>query len=108
MCKKIFLYLIIYVLFSTQLHSQNLLLKIEGETELETKSIDSITYKKTHLDYASIKDEVQSIQNTFLKNGYIENDLKGINKINDSVFLAAFILKKNTTTIYLLRSIDTR
>ena len=92
--KTFFLYLIIYVFFSTLLHSQNLLLIIEGETELETTSIDSITYKKTHLDYASIKDEVQSIQNTFLKNGYLENDLKGINKINDTVFLARLHLKK--------------
>ncbi len=92
--KTFFLYLIIYVFFSSLIHSQNLLLKIEGETERETTLIDSITYKKIHLDYASIKNEVLSLQNTVLKNGYIENDFKGINKINDTVFLASLHLKK--------------
>lgn len=89
------------MIFSSEGFCQILSLKMIGKTEVETKVIDSLNYLKTHNDYASIILEVDSIQNTLFKMGYIENELKYINKKNDSVFMAKFHLKKKYDTIYI-------
>lgn len=89
------------MIFSSEGFCQNLSLIIHGKTEVETRVIDSLNYLKTHNDYASIKSEVDSIQNTLFKMGYIENELKYINKKNDSIFSAKFHLKKKYNTIYI-------
>ncbi len=101
MQKTSFLLLIIYILFSPKLYSQNLNLRVLGNNEFETRAIDSLSYQKSHKNYASIKAEVDSIQNLLYKTGYIENDLKGIIKKNDSFFTAKFHLKKKYNTIYI-------
>lgn len=101
MQKTLFLYLIIFTLFSTGINSQNLTLKINGETTIETKVIDSLNYKKFHKDYVSIKNEIDSVQNILLKIGYIENELNESLKINDSVFSSTIHLKKKYNTIYI-------
>ncbi|WOD42228.1 POTRA domain-containing protein [Hwangdonia lutea] len=72
-----------------------------GKTEVETRVIDSLNYLKLHKDYASIKLEVDSIQNTLFKMGYIENKRMGIIKKNDSIYTAKFHLKKKYNTIYI-------
>lgn len=97
--KTLLLYLIIYTAFSTLVFGQNLLLKVEGSTTLETSIIDSLHYKKFHGNYASIKQEIDSVQKAFYKLGYIENELKAVYRLNDSVFSAKLILKKKYNTI---------
>ncbi|WP_303318149.1 POTRA domain-containing protein [Flavivirga abyssicola] len=101
MKKVSFLLLIIYILFSSELFCQNLHLKIDGNTEHETSTIDSLSYIKTHKDYRSIEHEIDSIQKRLLKIGYIENELKNIIKINDSSFKTQIHLKKKFNTIYI-------
>ncbi len=101
MHKTPILYLIICILFSNGLFCQILQLKIEGATKIETNIIDSLNYKKNHGNYMSIKGEVDSIQNALFKKGYIENELKYINRLNDSVFSAKILLKKKYNTIYI-------
>jgi len=88
------------MLFSLELCSQNLSLKVVGNNEIETKVLDSLEYLKSHNDYKSITSEIDSIQNLFFKIGYIENELKGIKK-NDTLFTAQFHLKKKFNTIYI-------
>ncbi|MFL1011808.1 POTRA domain-containing protein [Flavisericum labens] len=100
MQKTTYLLLIIYVLFSSEGFCQNLTLKIKGETEVESRTIDSLRYIKMHNDYTSIKTEVDSIQNKLYKLGYIECQTKHITKINDSSFLAQFKLNHKFNTIY--------
>ncbi|MEP1487033.1 MAG: hypothetical protein ABJK28_01240 [Algibacter sp.] len=68
-------------------------LKINGNTPIETKKIDSLDYLKIHKNYSSIKSEIDSIQNVFFKAGYIENNLLQINKLNDTLFIAEIHLK---------------
>lgn len=80
---------------------QNLKLKINGDTTIETKKIDSLGYLKTHKDYSSIKSEINSLQKDFYKEGYIENNLHQINKLNDSVFIAEIHLKNKYKSIYI-------
>jgi outer membrane protein assembly factor BamA len=99
--KTSFLVLILYTLFSTNLVSQNLHLEINGNSDYETKVIDSLNYAKTHSNFISIKQEVDSIQKLLYKKGYIENELKDINKITDSTFVGKFNLKKKFHSIYI-------
>ena len=101
MQKTYFLLLIIYILFSSEIFSQSLHLKIEGSSEFETNIIDSLNYSKIHTDYASAKFEVDSVQKALFKKGYIENELNEIVKINDSAFSAQIHLKNKFNTIYI-------
>lgn len=101
MQKASLLLLIIYILFSLEVFSQNLQLKIDGISEFESQVIDSLNYLKTHKDYASIKFEVDSLQKTLFKIGYIENEIKYINRINDTTFYSQIHLKKKFNTIFI-------
>ncbi|WP_308992963.1 POTRA domain-containing protein [Mariniflexile litorale] len=76
-------------------------LKIVGHTLAETTSIDSLNYVKNHENYLSIKREIDSLQKILYKIGYIENELKNIHRVNDSVFLTEIHLKKKYTSIFI-------
>ena len=101
MRKTPILYLILCILFSNGLFCQILRLKIEGNSKIESSTIDSLNYNKSHVNYLSIKSEMDSIQNVLFKKGYIENELKYINRLNDSLFSAKILLKKKYNTIYI-------
>ncbi|WP_194766108.1 POTRA domain-containing protein [Tamlana sp. I1] len=101
MQKTRYLFLIIYTLFSAEGFCQNLQLKVNGQTPTETQVLDSLNYLKNHKDYFSIKTELDSLQNTLYKLGYIENELKRIEKINDSIFESEIHLKNKFNTIYI-------
>ena len=101
MQKTSFIILIIFLLFSPKGSSQELQLKINGSSEIENKVVDSLGYNKTHLDFLSIKQEVDSIQTRLYKLGYIENELIHITKTNDSSFTSKIHLKNKFNTIYI-------
>ncbi|MEC3906911.1 POTRA domain-containing protein [Tamlana sp. 2201CG12-4] len=101
MQKTSFLVLIIYTLFSLEGFSQKLQLKIDGFTEAETRVLDSLGYQKNHLNFLSVKSEVDSIQNRLFNIGYIENKLTELLKVNDSSFLSKIHLKNKVNTIYI-------
>ncbi|XMO85204.1 POTRA domain-containing protein [Algibacter sp. AS12] len=101
MQKPSYFILIIYILFSIEGLSQNLILKIKGESELETRIIDSVGYVKFHKDYASIRNETKAAQNKFSKLGYIENELFAIKKINDTTFHSTIHLKNKFDSLYI-------
>ena len=72
-----------------------------GKTEAETRVVDSLGYSKKHIDFNSINIEVEQVQNTLYKNGYIENKINEIEKINDSTFHAQIALKTKFNIIYI-------
>ncbi|WP_233164063.1 POTRA domain-containing protein [Snuella sedimenti] len=76
-------------------------LKIKGASNIDSHTIDSIGYSKTHKDYASVKNEIETLQNNLSKIGYIENKRTPINKVNDSTFTTTIQLKKKYNTIYI-------
>jgi outer membrane protein assembly factor BamA len=80
---------------------QNLNLQIYGKNEIENYTIDSIGYLKFHKNYASITNEIDSIQNKLYKIGFIESTCSEINKENDSSFSVKFNLKTKFYTIYI-------
>lgn len=99
--KASFLLLIIYTLLTSEGFCQNLQLKISGETDYETKVLDSLNYSENHPNFLSIQSEVDTIQKKLSKLGYIENRLIDIKKINDSSFQSRIYLKNYYDTIYI-------
>ena len=92
---------IICLLFFTEVFCQNLTLKINGKTDLETRIIDSLGYLEVHSDFASIKSEVNTIQKKLYKMGFIESEVIILNKIDVSSFQYEIHLKNKSNLIYI-------
>lgn len=105
--KAFFFIFIIALFFFGECLGQNLSLKIEGHDLLETQTIDSLHYLKAHQDVSSINLELEQLQNKLYQLGYLENERKGLDKINDSTFLALVYLnnKFETLSLYYDKSI---
>ncbi|WP_418508377.1 hypothetical protein [Corallibacter sp.] len=101
MNKSLLLFFIINLYFSFSTKAQDLQLQVIGNNEIETKIIDSVSYNKYHKDFSSIKAEVDSLKNKFLKIGYLNSFVQNINKENDSVFNATFYLKKKYNNLHI-------
>lgn len=92
--KKVIFLLFFGWMCSASIHSQSVYLMAEGNSENETKVIDSLYYQKTFEDYASLQEEVKSVKNRLTNLGYLENELLCLKKQNDSSYLASFIIKQ--------------
>lgn len=90
MKKHFFIFILTLTCFC--LRAQNLYLKIEGVTPIETKVIDSISYKKIHENTKSVTDETAAMANSLLKRGYLENELLTRKNLNDTTFIYTFSL----------------
>ncbi|MEL0652940.1 POTRA domain-containing protein [Algibacter sp. TI.3.09] len=100
MQKTLFIFILIYLFFSTEVFCQTLVLEINGSNETETKIIDSLNYLKTHKDFFSIKSEVEFIQNSLFKKGYIEHETSEVSKTNDSLFSTTINLRTKYKTVH--------
>lgn len=99
MKKKFSIYL--FILFSFAAKAQNLQLKIEGSTTAETKTIDSLSYKKIHENAKSIQDETALLSKNLLQSGYLENREVTHIKQNDSVFLYTYYIGERTKALHI-------
>ena len=70
--------------------AQTLHLTIKANDLTSQGLIDSINRQKKFKNYQSLKNEVFHIAQTLEKIGYLENELKKIKKINDSIYLADY------------------
>lgn len=86
-------------MFQMNIQSQSLYLSAKGTSEKETQFIDSLYYQRTFKDFASLQDEVDLIKQRLTNFGYIENELLGVKKQNDSSYLASYNLKNRYQTI---------
>ena len=93
--------LVLFLLNSVTLYSQNINLRVQGKDSLENNIIDSLSYKTSFVDFNSIKDEIEALHLKIQKIGYIENKLVSTQKENDSTYLAKFSLNKKYYTIYI-------
>ncbi|WP_241657575.1 BamA/TamA family outer membrane protein [Flavobacterium cerinum] len=95
--------LIIFILslISFSAKTQNLHLKIEGNNGVETKIIDSLSYKKIHENAKSIINETSLLSTALLKIGYLENKELANIKTNDSTFVYKFSIGPQTKTIHI-------
>lgn len=100
--KKFFLFFIL-ITSSGTISAQSFYLKIIGQTEKETKIIDSIGYVLKHKNAKSILDENNSFYEKLTKSGYLESQLTENSKLNDSTFFFKYDLGKriNYARIYI-------
>lgn len=96
-----FCFFLFIFLFSFSLQAQKLYLNIEGETTIQTKTIDSIGYEKQFDVAKSIEDEANRFQKKLFENGYLESEKTTTNKINDSTFLVQFKLGNRIDAIHI-------
>lgn len=99
MSKLKLLFLIINLFFFFDGEAQNLVLSISGKSEKETRIIDSLNYRKQHINYTSITNEVNSLKKNLNYLGYLQNKLIEIKKENDSLVIAKFYLLEKVSSI---------
>ena len=73
---------------------QNYYLKIEGASEIENKTIDSLQYENKHASVASILEEQKRFETKLTNQGFFDWELLEQNKINDSSFVFKYSLGK--------------
>ncbi len=83
----------------TNLYGQSLYLTIKGNSDTETKTIDSLSYQKTFENYLNLENEVYEFKKKLLKTGYIESELIHLKKQNDSTYAALFHLNQYYETV---------
>lgn len=94
---------LIYFLFLTSLPviGQTIILEIQGANQTETKTIDSLFYKKKHSNYQAIVREIDTVGFKLNKLGYIEHRIKPRSYLNDSTLLYKINLNKKYDTLYI-------
>ncbi|MFV8374620.1 hypothetical protein [Flavobacterium sp. LB1P71] len=95
------LLLILLLTFGLRCPAQNFQLQIIGNSDSETKTIDSLNYNSNHKNTKSILDETTRISDKLSKIGFIENNITDNIKLNDSSYVTKIILGKKIKTIYI-------
>ncbi len=87
------------LIFCNLASSQSLRLSIIGENALESKLIDSIPYIKKFDNYRTLENEIYSLKNKLIRQGYIDLNIETITRQNDSLFEAKLLLGKRIHAI---------
>jgi hypothetical protein len=95
------LLLLFSLLYIGNSFSQTLYLKVGGKTIQESKTIDSIGYKKTFSNANEIVQETNYLSENLFRLGYLEQKMEYIEKINDSTFVSKFSLGTKTSAIHI-------
>lgn len=90
---------ILLLIFLNQGSAQSINLKVIGENESSTATIDSIGYKKDYNNYKSLKTEINNLKTNLTKLGYIDTTIENVTKQNDTLFKAQLILGKRIDRI---------
>ena len=88
-------------LFCRNVSAQQLYLKIMGQTERESKFIDSIGYVSNHQNAKSVIDENNNFSGKLIKVGFSENQIIENEKRNDSTFFFRYKLGTKTDFIHI-------
>lgn len=99
-------FLLFICIFNLGLHgyAQNFDLLITGNSALETKTLDSLTYNLHHANTKSIEIEVNRLFQSLYKIGYIDVNIEPLIKIKDSSYLAKISLGKKIKNIRIYSS----
>ncbi|WP_284651723.1 hypothetical protein [Flavobacterium terrisoli] len=100
--KKIFTFFFL-IIVSWNTSAQNFYLKIIGQNESETRTIDSIGYTQKHANYKSASEENNAFYERLTKKGYLNSHVTENFKLSDSVFCFKYSLGKkiNYARIYI-------
>jgi hypothetical protein len=97
--KNLLLFLLFVITWNTS--AQEFQLKIMGQNEKETKTIDSIGYAIKHKDAKSIINENNSFYEKLTKSGFTESELLEKSKLNDSTFGFKYSLGNKVNSIHI-------
>lgn len=89
----------LFLILSNFVFAQNFYLRVSSESEKEQKTVDSLSYKKIHLNPKSVTDEVSIFSERLAKIGYLQNRASNLEKTNDSTFTVLFLLGQKTDFI---------
>ena len=81
--------------------AQNNLLQIIGNSDIESKTLDSLNYNSKHKNIKSLTNEIHLTSEKLSKIGYIENQLIKNTREKDSSFTAKFNLGKKIKSIHI-------
>nr|WP_315172100.1 hypothetical protein [uncultured Flavobacterium sp.] len=81
--------------------AQKFILKINGSSDSENKTIDSLNYNKLHKNITSLEKEIISTSKKIEKLGYLDYNTNELHKRNDSTFTIEFHLKEQTKYTYI-------
>ncbi len=89
------IFLLILLLFGCRnLSAQNFYLKIIGQNESETKTIDSIPYEKKHKNLKSVTNENTLFLEKLNSKGFLDSQITENFKTNDSTLCFKYVLGK--------------
>ncbi|RKR10861.1 outer membrane protein assembly factor BamA [Flavobacterium sp. 90] len=97
---KPFLQLLIFCT-SISCYAQNFHLKINGSTQTQTQTIDSLNYTASHTTIKSLFDELKNTSEKLSKKGYIDNQILETNKTNDSTYTTIIELNRRAKYIHI-------
>lgn len=100
----ILIYLNIYTAFFFNINAQNLNLKFKAQDSISQSTLDSLDLKATFINYLNLKKEVNTLHNTLETNGFIENEIRSLQKKNDSTYIALYHLGPKYKSIQLFYS----
>lgn len=81
--------------------AQDFYLKISSRAEKEQQTIDSLSYKTTHINPKAVVDEVNLFAEKLTKTGYLSGKIVQEKKVNDSTFVFEFSLGNRTEFIHI-------
>ncbi|MFD2915385.1 POTRA domain-containing protein [Psychroserpens luteus] len=95
---------LLFLLYFFNASGQNLHLTCIGSSENETKSIDSLGYKKSFEDYSSLNTEITKLKKKLIQIGYIETEQLNLIKQTDSSYQANFSIKNKYESITIIHN----
>ena len=100
----ILIYLNIYTAFFSNVNAQNLHLKFKALDTISQSTIDSLNLKKTFNNYINLKKEADTLHHYLESIGYIENEMRSLEKKNDSTYVVLYDLGSKYKSIQLFYS----
>ena len=76
-------------------------LKFKAQDSISQSTLDSLDLNATFINYLNLKKEVDALHNTLETNGFIENEMRSLQKKNDSTYIAHYHLGPKYKSIQL-------
>jgi len=98
---KPFILFFLFLNFGLNCTAQNFQLHLIGNSISENNVLDSINYLSKHENAKSISDEINAVSEKLSKIGFIETQILGNTKVNDSSYIAKFSLGERIKSIHI-------
>ena len=100
----ILVYLNIYTAFFFNINAQNLHLKFKAQDTISQSTIDSLNLNTTFNNYLNLKKEADTLHHYLESIGFIENEMRSLEKKSDSSYVVFYYLGSKYKSIQLFYS----